>query len=71
MSTETEVSTFFLEVDKHYNKVLLLTMLDTGIHLFNWVINLIALGIGVLALGVGIFIFMIILSEVFRVYGKR
>jgi len=46
-------------------------MLDTGIHLFNWVINLIALGIGVFVLGVGIFILMIIASEVFRIYGKR
>ena len=65
------LSFLFLEVDKHYNKVLLLTMLDTGIHLFNWVINLIALGIGVFVLGVGIFIFMIVTLEVLRIYGKR
>ena len=46
-------------------------MLDTGIYLFNWVINLIALGIGVFVLGIGIFIFTIIVSEILRIYGKR
>tara|TARA_R100001530_G_C4213955_1_gene128199 strand:- start:243 stop:386 length:144 start_codon:yes stop_codon:yes gene_type:complete len=41
-------------------------MLVTGIYLFNWVVNLIALGIGVFVLGVGIFIFVVIISEVLR-----